>query len=172
MPSSSDTVRSLFADGLRNAHALENQALSIMKPQLSRIESYPELAEQLRRHVDETDRQIARIDAVLDRMGESSSSLKDTAMSFTGGMAALSHSMAGDEILKNTFANHAFENFEIAAYTSLISLASACGMEDAARSLTESLEEEKRMAAWILENTPRITLKYAELSEAGAYAKV
>ncbi|WP_315796619.1 hypothetical protein [Bradyrhizobium sp. SZCCHNRI3043] len=30
--------------------------------------------------------------------------------------------MSGDEFLKNTFANNAFEKFEIAAYTSLLSL--------------------------------------------------
>lgn len=172
MASRSDTVRSIFVDGLRNAHALENQALSIMKPQLSRIESYPEMAEQLRRHVDETNLQIERLDGILADLGESGSSLKDTALSFTGGMAALTHAMAGDEILKNAFANHAFENFEISSYTSLIALAEAGGMSDAGRLLERSLSEEKRMAQWLIENTPRITLKYAELSEAGAYAKV
>lgn len=33
-------TREIFVTGLRNAHAMENQALSIMKPQLERIESY------------------------------------------------------------------------------------------------------------------------------------
>ena len=31
----------------------------------------------------------------------------------------MGHTLAGDEILKNSFANFAFENFEIAAYKSL-----------------------------------------------------
>jgi len=42
-----DTVRSIFVTGLKNAHAMENQALSIMKPQVSRIENYPEVAARL-----------------------------------------------------------------------------------------------------------------------------
>ena len=39
-------------------------------------------------------------------------------------LQAMAHSTADDEILKNTFANNAFENFQIAAYKSLIAL---CG---------------------------------------------
>ncbi len=38
-------------------------------------------------------------------------------LSAGGSMAAIGHSMADDEILKNSFANFAFENFEIAAIT-------------------------------------------------------
>ena len=39
----SDVTRSLFAVGLRNAHAMEKQALSIMRPQVSRTENTPRL---------------------------------------------------------------------------------------------------------------------------------
>jgi ferritin-like metal-binding protein YciE len=35
---------------------------------------------------------------------------------------AMTHGMAGYEIIRNTFANNAFENFEIAAYKSLLAL--------------------------------------------------
>lgn len=37
---------------------MENQALSIMKPQVKRIENYPEIAEQLEKHIIETEGQI------------------------------------------------------------------------------------------------------------------
>jgi hypothetical protein len=46
-------------------------------------------------------------------------------------MAALDHAVAGDEILKNSFANFAFENFEIAAYKSLLTIAEAGGFSAA-----------------------------------------
>jgi ferritin-like metal-binding protein YciE len=39
--------------------------------------------------------------------------------------------MAGDEILKNTFANNALEHFEIAAYKSVLALCPAAGMVSA-----------------------------------------
>lgn len=172
MTTDPDTLRSLFVDGLKNAHAVENQALSIMQPQLSRIENYPEIAEQLKLHIDETHRQIERLESVLDGLGASASSLKDAALSISGSMAAVMHSFASDEILKNTFANHAFENFEIAAYRSLITLGEAGEFKDATSLLNQSLGEERRMADWLLENTPRITLRYAELSALGERAKV
>lgn len=42
-------------------------------------------------------------------------------------MAAIGHTVAPDEIIKNSFANFAFENFEIAAYKSLLALARQLG---------------------------------------------
>ncbi len=53
------------------------------------------------------------------------------AMSMAGGMAAMGHAMAGDEILKDSLANYAFEHYEIAAYKSLITLARTAGASDA-----------------------------------------
>jgi hypothetical protein len=37
------------------------------------------------------------------------------ALSFAATVAAMGHTIAGDKILKNTFANFALENFEIVA---------------------------------------------------------
>ena len=109
-------LRDIFVTGLKNAHAMENQALAIMKPQLSRIEKYPEVAARLKTHISETEGQIGRLENILSSMDEDSSTLKDLALSVGGSVAALGHTLAGDEILKNTFASFAFENYEIAAY--------------------------------------------------------
>ena len=64
-------------------------------------------------------------------------------------MAALAHTIAPDEVIKNTFANFAFEHFEIASYKSLITLASAAGHANALTALRQSLSEEEDMARWI-----------------------
>jgi len=167
----SDETRSIFTVGLRNAHAMENQALSIMKPQVDRIKNYPEMAARLQQHIEETNGQIRRLDTALEQLGESNSSLKDTALSMLGGIAAVGHSMADDEIIKNSFANFAFENYEIAAYNSLITLAEAGGFRDVTTLLEQNLEEEVAMADWIKSNLRNVTLRYARLSEAGATAK-
>src|SRR4051812_22030807 len=57
---------SLIITGLKNAHAMENQALSIMKPQVSRIENYPAVARRLEQHITETEGQITRLESLLD----------------------------------------------------------------------------------------------------------
>lgn len=165
-------TREIFVTGLKNAHAMENQALSIMKPQVSRIENYPEVARRLEEHIRETEGQITRIEELLESLEESHSSLKDMALSFTGAMAAMGHTVAGDEILKNSFANFAFENFEIAAYKSLMTIAELGGFPSATSALQANLQEEQNMAKWLDDNLRTVTVRFANLREAGETAKV
>jgi ferritin-like metal-binding protein YciE len=169
---SDNETRSIFVTGLRNAHAMENQALSIMKPQLSRIENYPEVASQLDKHIRETEGQIRRLEDVLQQLGEDHSTLKDVALSLSGAFAAMGHTLAGDEILKNSFANFAFENFEIAAYKSLLTMAELGGFPSATSALQSNLAEEQAMANWLDANLRAVTIKFASLKEAGQTAKV
>jgi ferritin-like metal-binding protein YciE len=168
----SNDIRDLFISGLRNAHAMESQALSIMKPQVKRIEHYPEIAARLEEHVRETEAQQQRLETVLGEFDESHSSLKDMALSMAGGMAALGHSTASDEILKNSFANYAFENFEIAAYKSLRTMAQLGGFTNAITVIEQNLSEEEAMAAWLEDNLDAVTERYASLSAANQTAKV
>jgi ferritin-like metal-binding protein YciE len=160
---SSERLQELFLTGVRNAHAVEKQALSIMTPQVARIENYPEVADRLRLHIEETNGQIRRLDEILEGLGTSSSALKDMALSMSGGMAAITHSVAGDEIVKNSFANYAFEHFEIASYKSLITLAEDHGFSSAVPLLQQSLSEEQAMAQWIDDNLATVTRRYAQL---------
>ena len=161
----------IFVTGLRNAHAMEHQALSIMKPQVSRIENYPDVARRLQQHITETEGQIQRLEQVLDGLGESKSALKDAALSLGGSMAAIGHTVAPDEIVKNSFANFAFENYEIAAYKSLLALAGQTGNSTAATLLRQNLDEEIAMADWLDQNIETVTLQYASLRESGESAK-
>ncbi len=164
-------ARDIFLTGLRNAHAMEKQALSIMEPQIKRIEHYPEVLARLQQHRSETESQIERLESVLERMGESPSALKDAALSMMGGLASLGHAPAGDEILKQSFANFAFENYEIAAYNSLIQLAEAAGETEAVEPLQQNLEEEMAMADWLEDHLPDVTERFVSLREAGEEAK-
>ena len=164
-------ARAVFITGLKNAHAMENQALSIMKPQLERIESYPEVAARLREHISETEGQRDRLHQILEQLGEDPSGFKDLAMSMMGGMSAMTHAMAGDEILKNSMADYAFEHYEIAAYKSLIGLARQCGETEWLPMLEQSLKEETAMAEWLDRNLEGVTSKYISMREAGADAK-
>ncbi|WP_375382832.1 ferritin-like domain-containing protein [uncultured Sphingomonas sp.] len=174
MATSSDSLRDLFVTGLTNQHAVEKQALAIMSPQIARIEHYPEVADRLRLHAEETNHQIARLDELLAGFGTSGSGLKDVALGFSGSMAALMHAPAGDEILKNSFANYAFEHFEMAGYMSLLTMAEDGGYAQATPLLTQSLKEEEAMATWIGDALPRITRRYAALyaGEGASAAKV
>ncbi len=165
-----DVTRSVFVTGLKNAHALEHEALALMNRQIDRMKNYPEVADRLREHREETEQQVRRLEAIFGELGESRSPIKDVAMSIAGNLAALGHTIAGDEILKNTFANQAFENFEIASYRSLITEAEAGGFSSAIPLLQETLREEERMAEWVAESVPMITRRFLSLKEAGETA--
>src|SRR3979411_1006711 len=116
------TAREIFVVGLRNAHAMETQARELMESQSERLDEYPEVKAKVTAHLQETNEQLKRLEQCLEALGEGTSTLKDTAQSVMANVLAMTHAVAGDEILKNTFANNAFENFEIAAYKSLIAL--------------------------------------------------
>jgi len=158
----SNKARDIFILGLRNAHAMEIQARELMERQSERMDEYPEVKAKLQTHLQETNEQLRRLEQCLSACGESNSSLKDTAQSALANLTAMGHAMSGDEILKNTFANNAFENFEIAAYKSLLALCGAAGVEEARAPLEQSLREEERMAEWIESNVEKVTLEFVQ----------
>jgi ferritin-like metal-binding protein YciE len=95
--------------------------------------------------------------------------VKDTALAAGANMAAVAHSLANDEVLKNSFASNALEAFEIAAYKSLITMAETAGVR-VKTILTQSLHEEERMAKWLDHNIEKVTLEYLKLEERKAAA--
>jgi ferritin-like metal-binding protein YciE len=89
-----------------------------------------------------------------------------------GNLAALSHAPMQDEILKNTFANYAFEHMEIAAYRSLITMAEVAGDTASVPALTQSLNEEIATAEFIEAQIAPTTMRYMQLTAAGETAGV
>jgi ferritin-like metal-binding protein YciE len=157
-PSMAQTAREIFIVGLRNAHAMETQARELMERQSERLDEYPEVKTKLIAHLQETNEQLKRLEQCLEACGETTSTLKDTAQSVMANAVAMTHAMAGDEILKNT--NNAFENFEIAAYKSLLALCGPAGADNARAHLEASLREEEQMAQWVAANVEKVTLAY------------
>ncbi|WP_297800703.1 ferritin-like domain-containing protein [uncultured Brevundimonas sp.] len=160
--------RDVFVSGLKNAHAVEHQALALMDRQIERAKSFTEVANMLKSHRTETEQQIERLEQLLEGFDEKPSTIKDTALSLSGNMAALGHMFADDEILKNSFANFAFENFEVASYRGLILLARHGEYSAAYDPLNASLDEEMRMASWVDQSLPMITEKFLALKRSDA----
>ena len=167
----SDTARDLFIVGLRNTHGLEMQALQIMNRQVERLENYPEVEQGLRRHIQETEGQRQRLEEVMNKLGETPSAIKEAAMGFMGNVAAAVHAPADDEIIKNMLANHGFENYEIAAYKSLLIMAEAAGFNNVT-GFQQSLREEQAMAEAVANLIEPVTRKYIQLSAQNVKAKI
>ena len=68
--------RDTYITGFVNAHALKNQAVSILSRQAERLESYPEMSEQIRLHIDESKAQAQWREKILQTLGTNPSTLK------------------------------------------------------------------------------------------------
>lgn len=167
----SDAATQAYVMGIQNAHALEKQATQLINRQLERLESYPEVAAVLRQHLAETEDQIDRLDGILTEMGSGPSTVKDLATSLSGNMAALMHTVMPDEVIKNHFANAAFEAFEITTYKSLIAMAEATGNGAHIPVFEQSLGEEQSTEAKLQGLTAALSQKYLSLVAAGETAK-
>lgn len=166
------SIKDIYISGLSNAHALENQAVQLLQRQVERLENYPAMRDRMRQHIEESRRQATRIEEILQKHGTSHSSLKDLGAGFMGNMAALAHTPAQDEVVKSTFANFAFEHYEIASYRGLLEMAEAAGDSSAPAALKESLNEEIRMAEWIDQHLPDTIRTYMQLTASGQKAGV
>lgn len=85
-------------------------------------------------------------------------------MSLFGNLAAAAHMPADDEVLKNSLASFAFENYETAAYKSLIAIAERAGASEAIAPLRQSCQEEEAMASWLASQLEPVTRRYIDRS--------
>ena len=81
-----------------------------------------------------------RLDQALEAVGESASTLKETATSVAGTIGAAVHAVAQDETLKNLYAGYGYQYDQIAAYRSLVVFAEAASQTQAAHDVRNNLE--------------------------------
>ncbi|MCZ4674953.1 ferritin-like domain-containing protein [Citrobacter sedlakii] len=161
-----------YHDWLRDAHAMEKQAESMLESMASRIDNYPDLRARIEQHISETKHQITVLEGILDRNNISRSVIKDSMSK----MAALGQSIGGmfpsDEIVKGSISGYVFEQFEIACYTSLLAAAQKAGDTASVPAIESILNEEKQMADWLIKHIPDTTEQFLLRSEAnGVEAK-
>lgn len=154
-----------LADWLRDAHAMEMQAESMLKGQAARLENYPQLKARIEQHITETQRQARDVEQCLKSIGEDTSALKDTGGKAMAMMQAMSGVVMGDEVIKGTLVGYSFEHMEIASYTVLIAAAEAAGEREVASVCERILGEEQAMAEWLSVHTPEIVRTYLSRKE-------
>ncbi len=163
----SETDRHLM-QWLRDAHAMERQAETMLTGMESRIEHYPHLRKRIAQHLKETQHQSQRLEEAIGRRGGSASAVKDTVASLTTMAQGLLGSMAGDEVVKGLLAGYTFEHYEIGSYRILIAAAAALGDIETTRILRENLREEEDMAQWLSSNIDPLTAEYLERQDQGS----
>jgi ferritin-like metal-binding protein YciE len=176
MPAGKETLMAVSRDNLtawlRDAHAMENQAIEILQKQVGRLERYPELRTKVRLHLEESHRHAERVESCLHQLGTDTSGLKTALGKMVGTAQQLSGLFASDEVLKSGIADYAFEHYEIASYKMLIAAAAEAGEPEVERILDENLREEEAMAAWLAQHLPEVTRQYLQQEAAEQTANV
>lgn len=164
-------ARETWMSWLRDAHAMEAQAETMLNAQAGRLENYPALRMRIEQHLRETTAQREQLERLFETLGEDVSSVK----AGMGKLMALGQGLAGafasDEVMKGSLASYSFEHMEIASYTSLIAGAEELGLSEAVAVLEPILEQERAMAAWLAENLAPLTRSFLARAEADLEAK-
>ncbi|ADJ62072.1 ferritin-like domain-containing protein [Herbaspirillum seropedicae] len=139
------TLKDLFIHSLSDVYSAEKQ-LTRALPRLARAATLPELRQAFEQHLEETQGQIERIDRLVEGSELRLKRIKCVAME---GLVEEGREEI-DEIEKGAVLDAALigaaqkvEHYEIAAYGTLCALARQLGLDDAARLLDETLQEEK-----------------------------
>jgi ferritin-like metal-binding protein YciE len=157
---------------LRDAYAMENQAIEILEKQANRLEHYPELRAKVRSHLEESHRHAERVERCLHQLGTDTSAVKTALGKMVGTAQQLSGLFASDEVLKSGIADYAFEHYEIASYKTLIAAAAEAGEDQVGTILEQNLREEEEMAAWLAWHLPEVARQYLQREAAEQSAKV
>ncbi|TWF52199.1 ferritin-like domain-containing protein [Neorhizobium alkalisoli] len=164
-------ARDNFIAWLRNAHAMEEQAVTTLSAQARRIESYPDLRERISAHLEETRNHAEELKLLLDRLSGGTPVLKDITAKIAATAQGVGGMLTSDEVIKGMVASYAFEHTEIATYRVLIAAADELGETEAAVLFERILAEEVAMAEWLGDNLDGITRVFLMRDERDLLAK-
>ncbi len=139
------TMDDMLLHGLKDIYYAENQITKAL-PKMMDLATNRDLAAGLKQHLEETKKQIERLDQVFKKLGKTPSGTDCPAID---GLIKESDSTAGEIDDKSVLdaaivANaQAVEHYEIARYGTLIAWAEELGHDDIVRFLTTNLNEEK-----------------------------
>jgi ferritin-like metal-binding protein YciE len=149
---------------LDDAYAMESGLISILESHASHFSGFTASAQRIREHIAETSRHAQRLEECLRQLGTAPSSMKSTLSSVMGGIEGASTAIFRDQLVKDVLADYASEQFEVACYTALVSLALDLNYPDVARLCGENLREDQAMADWLLRTLPEVVLHQASPS--------
>src|SRR5690606_41975176 len=102
-------AREHLLDWLRDAHAMEEQAETMLKGMEGRLEHYPELRTRIAQHIQETHHQAERLRHCIQDQGGDPSLLKDWSGKVMATMQGCSGAMTSDEVVKREVVRYACE---------------------------------------------------------------
>ncbi len=166
-------ARDNFLAWLRAAHAMEEQAITMLTAQSRRIESYPEFKQRIDDHLAETILHAQALKDMLDRYSGTGSVLvlKDMAARLAAKAQGVGGMLTSDEVVKGAMNGYAFSHLQIAQYRVLIATADELDEHHEKDVFEAILAEEVVMADWLEANLDMITRVFLMRDERDLMAK-
>ena len=156
---------------LRDAHAMEIQAIESVENQIDRIRNYPELRNWAQEHVQVAQQHRELIRECIERRGGSTSTLKDVTMAVVGKFQELTGMLMADEVLKNIIGDYSFKHYQIACYKSLIAAAEEASDPETKRVCEGIVSTDQQLVDRLLPYIPQVTREYMQRDAAELAAK-
>lgn len=157
------TAREHVVQWLRDAHAMEEQAHTMLRKTAHQIKGHPDFGAGLEAHGEHSAKQAAALKSCLGTLGESPSYLK----SMTGQLSAFAQTLSGyiveDEPVKAVLASATFAQMEVTSYRILMAAASAAGMSEVAAACRPLMGQEQQFRLWLDGQIDRVTQDYLNL---------
>jgi ferritin-like metal-binding protein YciE len=140
-----DSLQHLLVDQLKDLYSAENQLVKAL-PKMAKAASTPELRAGFEEHLEQTRKQVERLEAISEQMGISPKGKKCAAMK---GLIEEGKELIEEEpdpaVLDAGLiaAAQKVEHYEMASYGCARTWAEQLGLEEAAGLLQETFEEEK-----------------------------
>lgn len=140
-----ETMDDLLIHGLQDIYYAENQIIAAL-PKLIDKATNRDLSKGLRAHLEETKKQVERLDQVFKKLDTAPEGTKCPAID---GLITEADELAGEVVDKEVLdaatvgSAQSVEHYEIARYGTLIAWAEALGHDDIVRLLNTNLNEEK-----------------------------
>ena len=139
------TLRDLFHDTLKDNYFAEKKIMSAL-PKMAKAAQSDELRAAFEKHLEETEGQVDRLEAVFEEIGETARGKTcDAIMGILDeGKEIMSEYKGGPALDAGLLAAaQAVEHYEISRYGTLITWADELGLKKASQLLKETLAEEK-----------------------------
>lgn len=135
----------LLLNWLKSAHAMETTLINMLDDQAERAAIFPEVADRLRKHREESKRHADMVESCIQRLGGDVSQVRKGMSKFMAEAQSKFLEAYDDTIVKDAIVSTSAEQFEIASYKAIIALAEKIGDDETTRVCKEILGEEEEM---------------------------
>lgn len=150
------TKKSVYLDWLRDVHAMEKHAESLLQALLARLNDHPLLRARIEHYLEQTREQQQEVKAVLKRYDSDWSALKEALGRMSAVGQAAAEMLRDEEGVRMAVGAYVFCSYKVATYTTLVAAAQQADDVEGEPVFQRILQQETQMADWLLQQLPDV----------------